>query len=119
MNKIRNIIVALGVFAMMIGSGFAMDTNPPTEPVKTTVETEVVTDNLEKTTFLNEGYGYYDDVLEKCVLLSEGTLGPDCSTVNPGTICTEDINNIPHTLYFMSRISANDPWICGLPLRKP
>lgn len=111
MNKIRNIIVALGVIAMMIGSGFAMDTNPPTEPVKTTVEIKVE-DDVQSSLV---GYGY-KDLFGNCV--HQGTLESlsNCLPSNTGDICIDTSNR---DLYFMSRETEHDDWVCGLPLRKP
>ena len=113
-------MLTLVVFGLAIVSSFAMETDPPTEPVKTTVETEVVTDNLEKTTFLEEGYGY-KDASDNCILISEGSPEINCSPTNLGNICEEipDGEDEPHTLYFMSRDTPPSPWVCGAVLRKP
>lgn len=118
MKNILKVIVALGVFTMTIGSSFAMDTNPPTEPVKTTVETEVVTNNMEQPTPFKEGYGY-KDALGNCVLITEGSPGTDCSINNFGVICTESVLGVNQNLYYMSRPTEHDNWICGNLLQKP
>ncbi|SFJ39668.1 hypothetical protein [Myroides guanonis] len=114
MNKIKNIIVALGVFTMMIVSGFAMDTNPPTEPVKVVIETEVVEEAPQQVLM---GYGYKDGS-GNCVFHS-AVPPQNCSIMNNGDICTIEIDEILYPMYFMTRPSTSSPWICVLPLRKP
>lgn len=98
---------------MTIGSSFAMDTNPPTEPVKTTVETEVVE---EAQPLINYGY---KDALGNCVLITTGSLEGDCLPTNPGLKCTDLIGGVNRDLYEMHFDNNTNKWVCGVPLRKP
>ena len=105
-------MLTLVVFGLAIVSSFAMETDPPTEPVKTTVEIEVVEDIQSPLV----GYGYYDSVLDECVFLAPGTPGVNCLPTNTGVICIDTANR---DLYFMSRATEHDPWVCGKVLKKP
>lgn len=120
MKNILKVIVALGVFTMTIGSSFAMDTNPPTEPVKTTAETEVVINDLEQPPVLEEGYGYKDNS-GNCFYLGATPPLTDCHPENTGIICSTYVVEFGdiRDLYHMSRDNENSPWICGDLLKKP
>lgn len=116
MNKIKKIIVALGVFTMMIGSGFAMDNNPPAEPVKkAVVETEVLEEAPQQ---IQMGYGYKDGS-GNCVFIAFGTPPTGCSIMNNGDICTEFRDGAARNLYLFVRESPSHSWVCTFPLRKP
>lgn len=104
-------MLTLVVFGLAIVSSFAMETDPPTEPVKTTVEAEVVINDLEQPPVLEEGYGY-KDALGNCNFLAAGAPGPDCSYMNSGDICTEKIGSTDYDLVLFTRVSPLHPWIC-------
>lgn len=68
MKNLKTVIAAVAVFAMTIGSGFAMDNNPPVEPVKGIVET--VAEAPQQTQPVHSGPFYYEDASGNPVLLS-------------------------------------------------
>ena len=106
-------MLTLVVFGLAIVSSFAMETDPPAEPVKTTVETEVVEDVQPSI-----NYGYID-ASNNCVHV--GTLDPlsDCLPTNFGPKCTEVIDGLNRDLYRMHFDGVNNVWICGDLLKKP
>ena len=116
MKHLFKFIVALGVFTMMIGSGFAMDNNPPTEPVKkAVVETEAVEEAPQQVLM---GYGYYNHITKECVF--DSAVPPiDCSITNTGLQCTINIGGINYLMFLVVRTSVSDPWVCTIPLKKP
>ncbi len=96
-------MLTLVVFGMAIVSGFAMDTNPPTEPVKVVVETEVAIADF--------GYGYQND-LGECILLEEGILPSNCSILNTGIACMDVINGVPYHLREFTKNPNTNQWEC-------
>ena len=92
MNKIKKFIVTLGVFTMMIGSGFAMDINPPAEPIKVAVETEVVETNLQTPTAYTGRIGYIDifnnhvEILPSPTHCSLDKVYPECKMLIGGAL---------------------------------
>ena len=115
MKKLKTVIAALGVFAMTIGSGFAMDINPPTEPIKGIVETEFVEEAPQQALM---GYGYKDGI-GNCILISEGAPPTGCSIMNSGPQCTITIGTNIYNLYLFVRATTSHPWNCVVPLREP
>lgn len=115
-KNLHKVIVAVAVFAMTIGSGFAMEINPPTEPVKAIVETEAVEEAPQQVLM---GYGYYNHITGDCVFLGPLPEPEDCSVMNFGPKCTIEIDEVFYDLYLVSRTSTSNPWTCILLLRKP
>ncbi len=114
-KNLHKVIVAVAVFAMTIGSGFAMETNPPTEPVKAIVETDVIDEVPQQ---VLSGYGYYNSDTEECHFLSvEAPI--DCSILNSGSICTVNIGLNTYLMFLVTRPNTSSPWTCTIPLRKP
>ncbi|SFJ88884.1 hypothetical protein [Myroides guanonis] len=68
MKVLKTVIAAVAVFAMTIGSGFAMDINPPAEPVKRIVET--VAEAPQQMQPVHTGPFYYEDASGNAVQLS-------------------------------------------------
>lgn len=116
MKNISKIIAVLGIFAMTIGNGFAMDNNPPTEPVKVTVETEVVEEAPQQVLM---GYGYYNHDTDECVFLSVLPPSEDCSILNDGPICTINVAGVDYLMFVVTRPNTSSPWNCTIPLKKP
>lgn len=114
-KNLHKVIVAVAVFAMTIGSGFAMDNNPPTEPVKAIVETEVVEEAPQQVLM---GYGY-KDAFGNCVFHDQLPPPTDCSIMNDGPQCTINIGGDNYLLFLVTRASTSSPWICTIPLKKP
>ncbi|SFJ23352.1 hypothetical protein [Myroides guanonis] len=115
MKHLFKFIVALGVFTMTIGSGFAMDNNPPAEPVKTTVEMEVAEEAPQQVLV---GYGF-KDAFGNCFFLMPGNPPTGCSVNNPGPACTITIGGVAYPLHQFTRATAISPWICGDLIRQP
>ena len=115
MKNIFKFIAILGIFAMTTGSGFAMGNNPPTEPVKLNVETEVAEEAPQQ---VLSGYGYYNHITDECLFLSATPIG-DCLISNPGPQCTVNVGIDTFLMFEVSRASINDPWACGDPIKKP
>ena len=111
MSKIKNIIVALGVFTMMIGSGFAMDNNPPTEPVKVVFETEVVADAPMQAPYT--GKIAYMDSSFNCIEVENFN---HCTTVNTGIECQISISGQLYYLYTYVENPITNVWECKDPL---
>ena len=91
-KNVHKVIAAVAVFAMTIGSGFAMDTNPPSEPVKVVVETEVVETNLQTPTAYTGRVGYIDifnnhvEILPSPTHCSLDNDYPECKMLIGGTL---------------------------------
>ena len=113
-NFLNKAMLTLVVFGLAIVSSFAMETDPPTEPVKTTVEMEITEDVQPPLV----GYGYKISPTQ-CVFLGVTPPSPDCHQDNNGDICIEDIGDTPQVLYYMSRATSTSPWVCIEPLKKP
>lgn len=114
MKNILKVIVALGVFTMTIGSSFAMDTNPPTEPVKTTVETEVAKET--QPTILS-GLAYKDD-FGNCVWHMQTSIPDGCSKINSGVECLETISGVVRHLFSAELDTSTNTVTCIDPLFK-
>ncbi|SFJ34992.1 hypothetical protein [Myroides guanonis] len=96
MNKIKKFIVTLGVFTMTIGSGFAMDINPPAEPVKGIVET--VAEAPQQTQPVHSGPFYYEDASGNAVQLS-APFPTNCTLFNTEIECLWEVDDVPVRLY--------------------
>ena len=106
-------MLTLVVFGLAIVSSFAMETDPPTEPVKTTVETEVIEEVQPLIS-----YGYID-ASSNCVYLGILPSSSDCLPSNNGDVCTEIIDLLSRDLYEMHFNNVTQKWNCGEILQKP
>ena len=111
MNKFKKFIVALGVFTMMIGSGFAMDNNPPTEPVKAIVDTEAVEEAPQQTQYM--GLVAYKDAFGNCINIPNPM---HCTTTVGGPRCTIKIAGIDYDLFTAVQDPLTLEWSCNEPL---
>ncbi len=111
-NIFKNTLLSTVVFGIAIASGFAMDNNPPTEPVKKILETEIVTE--EAPTTILDGVAYMDG--ENCVGVSTEPLPPGCSTTGNGPACTAFISGLNRHLYKATYDNVTKEWICINPL---
>ena len=104
---------------MMIGSGFAMDNNPPTEPVKGIVETEAVEEVPQQSQPKHLGLYAYKDSFDNCigipsVDLPAGTM--NCTVTITINRCTVDIMGVERDLFVGFYNETTNTWTCGLPL---
>ncbi|SFJ19795.1 hypothetical protein [Myroides guanonis] len=113
-NIFKNTLLSTVVFGMAIASGFAMDNNPPTEPVKKVVEIEVVTEEAPET--LQMGFGYVDS-LGNCVQYT-GPLPSDCTIDQTADQCTVTVGGIIRHLYIAVKNPITNVWSCITPLYK-
>lgn len=113
---VNKAMLTLLVFGFAIISSFAMDNNPPTEPVKkAVVETEVAEEAPQQALM---GYGYYNHITKEC-LLFEGPTPEDCLITNSGPQCTVNIGLNTFLMFLVTRPNTSSPWTCTIPLRKP
>ena len=109
-NIFKNALLSTVVFGMAIASGFAMDNNPPAEPVKKVVETEVVTEEAPEV--IIPGVAYMD-ALGNCVGYYMGPLPPNCSTTVTLNPCTQIIGGIVRHLRQATFDTNTNKWTCG------
>ena len=113
MKILKTVIAAVAVFAMTIGSGFAMDNNPPAEPVKGIVETEA--DAPMQTPYV--GPVCYDDAFgNKVIILNPPSM--HCTVTITDERCTIEIDGILKPLYSAFYDNTTNTWLCLLPLYK-
>lgn len=103
-NIFKNALLSTVVFGMAIASGFAMDNNPPSEPVKKVVETETMQ------TVVN--YGYID-ANNDCVFYMVEPENPTCSTVESIAACTVTVGFNTYHLRLVTKDPITNEWNCG------
>ena len=113
-NIFKNALMSTVVFGMAIASGFAMDNNPPIEPVKKVIETEVVTE--ESSEVLQTGYAYMDSSGDCIQFL--GTPPLDCTPIVSVIACTVNVGGSSKHLYEASFNTELNKWECVRPLFK-
>lgn len=109
-NIFKNALLSTVVFGVAIASGFAMDNNPPTEPVKKVVETEAV--NREAPEAIIAGVAYMD-ALGNCVGYSIGPLPQDCTPIITENACTVFIAGAIRHLRQATFDTNTGKWTCG------
>lgn len=114
-NIFKKALLSTVVFGMAIASGFAMDNNPPNEPIKKVLETEVVTEEApEQATPIMA----YRDALGNCVLVYTGIAPTGCSEISGTIACTSFIAGATRHLRELVFDNDTEEWTCGALLYK-